>query len=188
MSKPLVRSAWAVPGGTSSYISSLRIILKAAWDSPNEEIYIDRLMRKFPTISSVGMMRRYVRYMPHGLGLVEEHRGKVRLTDIGREFLEVSDPKPLLRQALLDQVHGVRRILEVLAVEPLPIRKLKTRLLNDGFDWTEDTQIRYRLNWLLVAGAVEHRTHKQSIDRYPEWAVLEPGRVLLKRRTVRRED
>lgn len=150
------RTLWPLPGGSGSYLRSLRTILDIVARREDVEDIIDALLKRFKSVSSRKAARSYL-HVVADLGLIDMRGDSVKLTKDGEAFRAKRDPA-VVGRALVERIAGVPEILEVLSVTPLRIGLLLPEMQARGFDsWTTDKQVRYRLRWLEEVGAVSSR-------------------------------
>ena len=121
-------------------------------------------------------MRGYVSVLVT-LGLAEIVPGRLIPTDEGRRFTRSGD-LAVLRRALADRVYGVRELLETLAERQMAYPELRTALEKRGVAWNNAMAVRYRVWWLVAAGAV----NAERISRADLLSVTRAGRACARAR------
>lgn len=165
------RALWPLPGSATVYGETIVVLLRMAEDSPSVPTYCRRLEDRFPRVATTAS--GYLKSLTN-VGLVECKERDVRLTSAGRRVLRGN--RTVLAQLLLDRVAGVGDLMTSLNEKPMRIGHLHARLQERGFAWRTQSQVRYRLRWMEVAGMVERVT----LSRYPQYALTPAGRRLLK--------
>lgn len=147
-------SLWPLPGGTNSYFETLLNFLtfvKAKNPSVNEAVAWFK--KTYASVESDKTARGYVG-VPRSMGLIDNIGNKLSLTNKGKALL--SDPKPLnLRVVLEEEIIGVSEILEVLEKQSMTETEI-LEYLNASLNlkWETSAQPRFRLTWLVNAGAI----------------------------------
>lgn len=102
--------------------------------------------------------------------------GKLILTPSGRKFSRTGDLL-VLRQALFDRIVGVEELLEEMSKGPATCPVLTEQLADRGILWNHPMAVRYRVWWLLAAGAVGSKRE----SRVDVLTLAPAGRRLLRR-------
>ncbi|MEX2547283.1 MAG: hypothetical protein WD830_05780 [Chloroflexota bacterium] len=97
-------------------------------------------------------MRGYVSVLVT-LGFAEIIHGQLMPTADGKAFARSGDPA-VLRRALVGRVYGVREVIETVAEQPMAYPELRHRLEGKGVAWNNAMAVRYRVWWLVAAGAI----------------------------------
>ena len=129
-----------------------------------------------PSVRSGTTLRGYAA-VPVTLGLVERSGGRdLALTSSGKRFARSGDLR-ILREALVSRVLGVRELLEEVAKGPTTCPQLTERLADRGIWWNHPMAVRYRVWWLVSAGAIDTKRDSR-VDRL---TLSRAGRQLLAR-------
>lgn len=145
------RTLWPLPGGTGQYLATATAILGRAASSTSAEALLDWFLNEFE-LDSRRTAQSYIRVL-HALGLIELVGLSVYVTTDGQRFLETGDVD-IVRRALTVRISGVDDVLELLGRRPLRIGALTAAMKEAGYDWSTDSQVRYRLRWLEEVGLV----------------------------------
>jgi hypothetical protein len=167
------RTIWPLPGGSANYVASLLRAIALANDCPPADEFMRRFRKTFPTVSSDALARSYLRDVLQSLGVLEINAtGLVCITTSGALLLDTDDPNPILLTLLKEQVSGVNELIGLLRDDPKAIRHLLIGMQQLGFAWRSEWPVRFRLNWLRAAGAVELLSERQSSERYSQWQLI----------------
>lgn len=112
--------------------------------------------------------RSYLR-VPMTFGFLELDGPRCELTDLGEEFMSSRD-LGLIYEQLVVRVAGVEEILDLLRIRPRRMGLLHEELKRQGFPWSKDTQVRYRLRWLEAVGVVRREGKARPIYHVVESA------------------
>lgn len=171
------RNLWPLPGGARSYAVTLRALVEAVAAGAGRSDLEQLVGRLAPTVRSASTVRGYAS-VPVTLGFVERSGpgGALSLTPTGQRYARNGD-LGVLRTALAERVYGVAELLDVAAKGPTTFPVLAEHLSNRGVSWNYPMAVRYRVWWLVAAGAVESR--RQS--RVDVLTLTPAGRRLRKR-------
>ena len=169
------RSLWGLPGGFINYRDALAHMGVLARSSASRDEVAKKICRDFETVSSMSTAKGYVSHVLRPIGVV--------VLDRDGQILEVSaqlsSGKPIskskLRSSLISRVEGVSEILRVIQKTPLAMRHIHAAKGVQRLAWSSDWPLRYRLNWLRAAGAVERLPERASSERYPQWVCTKVG-------------
>ncbi len=104
-----------------------------------------------------GWTERSLRIILIYTGLVEISDKILKLSERGAKYLESDDPEVVL-DALIDRIWGIREIVFWLK-DGADVKELLDRCNRYGVAWRKQSQIIYRLQWLMVLGMVK-KTHR----------------------------
>jgi len=90
-------------------------------------------------------------------------RGGLELTAAGRRYARTGD-LAILRRVLVDRVVGARELLEELTTCGSTYPELTEQLAGRGIVWNYPMAVRYRVWWLVAAGAITSRRDSR-VDR-----------------------
>lgn len=168
------RNLWPLPGGTGAYVSNLRAMVAAARGGiarPDLEALVVELA---PNVRSTSTVRGYAS-VPVTLGLIQRGSGDhLSATPPGTRFARVGD-LAVLRLALVERVFGAVEVLEELQVDSATCPEITERLAERGISWNHPMAVRYRVWWLVAAGAIESK-RESRVDRL---TLTRSGRRLL---------
>lgn len=128
------------------------------------------------TLSSVTTVRGYVGVLVT-LGLADISRGQLIPTSQGRLFSRTGD-RAILRRALVENVYGVRELIETVAERPMAYPALRECLATKGVAWNNAMAVRYRVWWLVAAGAIS----AERVSRADLLRVTRAGRACVRAR------
>jgi hypothetical protein len=140
------RSLWPLPGGSGEYLASLHSILEMVHASTDTDEVLDQLLSAFPAVASRKAARSYL-HVVNDLGLVDLDGPAIRLTTAGQKYRETKDAK-VVERALLNRIAGVPELLALIAQRPRRLGLLCEAMRHEGFSWSTQSQVRYRLRWL----------------------------------------
>lgn len=103
-------------------------------------------------MSSSTTVRGYVSVVVT-LGFAEIVHGQLLPTPDGKAFAKSGD-LAVLRRALVERVYGIRELIETVAERPMAYPELRQRLEEKGVAWNNAMAVRYRVWWLVAAGAI----------------------------------
>jgi hypothetical protein len=167
------RALWPLPGSAADYSDTLPELLRIAEDNPSVSVFLRRLQKRFPRVSSTasGYLKSLI-----NVGLVEREGARIQLTAAGRQLLR--GDRRVLSEVLIERIAGVAELMRLLSEDPMRIGQLHERLQSLGFTWHTQSQVRYRLRWMEGAGLVE----RMALSRYPQYTLTTFGRRVLRRR------
>ncbi len=151
------RSIWPLPGGITSFINTLNLLLaKIQSNKCSRNDLIHWFVNSFDTVNSHNAAASYLN-VPRNMGLIEYKDGVFLLTEAGKKYQNTKDIEFLFEtissnllafkeiyQFLLDS-HDAKSDQEIL------------EYVTDNFDveWTTLAQVTFRLLWLINLGKVE---------------------------------
>ena len=157
------QTLWPMPGGANTYIESLRDILRIVERAASTSDAVAAVIASFPGVSSAKTAYSYLK-VPTYLGLAFLDGPICELTGDGQKYLLSGQPADL-RELLVERVAGVRELLELIAARPRRIGLLHAAMTDQGFGWSRDTQVRYRLRWLEAVGAISREGKARPLYR-----------------------
>lgn len=140
-----------MPGG-QDYLAALERLIDTISASQDTEEVLDRLMERFGLASRKAALS-YLR-VASTLDLVTLLGPHVSLTRSGLAYAETHSPA-LVRHALLERVAGTEELLAAIDESPMRMSGACEHMRTLGYDWSTQSQVRYRLRWLEAVGLVE---------------------------------
>ena len=157
------RNLWPLPGGARSYAANLRSLVQAVGAGATRSELEAAIAGLAPSVTSTSTLRGYAS-VPVTLGMVERSpRGGLELTAAGRRYARTGD-LAILRRVLVDRVVGARELLEELTTCGSTYPELTEQLAGRGIVWNYPMAVRYRVWWLVAAGAITSRRDSR-VDR-----------------------
>lgn len=170
------RNLWPLPGGASAYADTLRTLLRVLGAGRRRADYETLVRERLPSVSSPTTVRGYVSVLVT-LGFAEIVHGQLIPTADGKSFAR-SGELSLLRKALVDRVYGVRELIETVTEKPMAYPELRERLEDRGVAWNNAMAVRYRVWWLVAAGAIS----AERVSRADLLRVTRAGRACIRER------
>lgn len=155
-SETLGRAAalWPLPGGVSSYFDTLLAFLdEIASSRPTLDEFAKWVMANYPKVKSRANVTSYVRTVLYGLRLVRFSDDRLLISEQGESLILSRSPDdlgPVLEQRIL----GVTELMGWLEKSPMSMDEIRLRMQELGVTWETNAQVKYRLDWLQVAGLV----------------------------------
>lgn len=146
------RNLWPLPGGASAYADTLRTLLRVLGSGRRRSDFEKLARDRLPSVSSSTTVRGYVSVVVT-LGFAEIVHGQLLPTPDGKAFAKSGD-LAVLRRALVERVYGIRELIETVAERPMAYPELRQRLEEKGVAWNNAMAVRYRVWWLVAAGAI----------------------------------
>ncbi len=150
-----LKSIWPLPGGTRNYVNTLSKILLVLHENHfNEENLISWMMKEY-SLESSKTTKGYIEVVKK-IGVVDIKDGIFILNENGKSFLEQKDNQLILK-LLIENIFGFEEILKLLSEKQTLD---KTEIYNEienrcHTGWKTETQIIYRIYWLLSLEFVE---------------------------------
>jgi hypothetical protein len=141
-----------MPGGTGGYLHAAARMLTMVAATSDTEAVVGQIVENFG-LRSRKAARSYLQVL-NTLGFVDVLGSGVHLTGAGQDQLAGVQPAQF-RLALLQRIAGCEEVLAVLRRRPQRMSGLLEQMQDAGFDWSTDSQVRYRLRWLEEVGEVE---------------------------------
>ena len=160
-------SVWPLPGGAIHWKSTLDAMLRyIAVEAPTTTDAATWLISSFERVNSEKVVRGYWQVL-RSFGLVESEGEQLVLTGDGSTYLEDPTDDRLLGQ-MRQQIAGTDELIERLGDGPASLSELR-QYLNEklGTEWETDAQVRFRLGWLSVLGAVELKSEGARLIAKP---------------------
>ena len=170
------RNLWPVPGGAAAYAETLRTLLRVLGSGRRRSEFESLVRDQLPSVSSATTVRGYVSVLVT-LGFAEIVHGRLVPTAAGKAFARTGD-LALLRMALVDRVYGIRELIETVAKRPMAYPELREILEVDGVAWNNAMAVRYRVWWLVAAGAIT----AERVSRADLLRVTRAGRACIRER------
>lgn len=172
------RNLWPLPGGVGSYATNLQILVKSVGRGISRSDLEGLVADLAPTVRSPSTVRGYAA-VPVTLGLIERSDAtRLFLTEAGRRYAR-SGSRGILRASLVERVLGVEELLQELSTGTATCPELSERLADLGISWNYPMAVRYRLWWLVSAGAIEavrdSRVDRLSLTRAGQQLVNQRG-------------
>jgi len=137
----------------------------------------ERLAReRLLSLSSATTVRGYVSVLVT-LGFADIAHGQLIPTPEGKAFSRTGD-LGILRRALVERVYGIRELIESVAEQPMAYPELRERLEEKGVAWNNAMAVRYRVWWLVSAGAIS----AERVSRADLLRVTRAGRACIRER------
>ncbi len=143
------RSVWPLPGGISTYFSSLNTILKFLKDSKKSSSVIEWFKEHFENVESPKTITGYLGVL-RTFGLITTQNSIVSITPEGKQFSK----KPT-EDALFDlinvRVFGFEEVLQFINESEVPKSEVEVKdylVSSFDIDWKSTQQTTYRLLWL----------------------------------------
>ncbi|MGH9190315.1 MAG: hypothetical protein ACRD0Q_09840 [Acidimicrobiales bacterium] len=131
---------------------------------------------RLPSVTSTTTVRGYVSVLVT-LGFADLAHGQLVPTDGGKRFAKSGDAA-LLRRSLVERVYGIRELVETLGERPMVYPELRAALETKGVAWNNAMAVRYRVWWLVAAGAIT----PERISRADLLKVTRAGRACVRAR------
>lgn len=170
------RNLWPLPGGATAYAQTLRELIRALGSGRRRKEFESVVHDRLPTVSSATTVRGYVSVLVT-LGFADIVHGQLVPTAEGKLFARTGD-LAILRRALVGRVYGVRELIETVAERPMAYPELRERLEDRGVAWNNAMAVRYRIWWLVAAGAVS----AERVSRADLLRVTRAGRACIRER------
>lgn len=158
------RTLWPMPGGADKYLSSLERLIDMVSGTSDTDVVLDSVMTAFD-LRSRKAARSYLRVL-HTLGFIELAGPSVHLTRVGTRYAKTHNGV-LVRKALLERVAGTKELLAAVRTRPLRMAAAAEHMRTLGYDWSTQSQVRYRLRWLEAVGEVERSGKARPAYRVP---------------------
>lgn len=170
------RNLWPLPGGAAAYAETLQTLMRVLGSGRRRSEFEALVGDRLPSVSSATTVRGYVSVLVT-LGFAEIIHGQLVPTADGKKFARSGDPA-VLRRALVDRVYGVRELIETVAEQPMAYPELRERLEAKGVSWNNAMAVRYRVWWLVAAGAIT----AERVSRADLLRVTRAGRACARER------
>jgi len=170
------RNLWPLPGGAAAYAETLRSLLRVLGNGRRRNEFEAVVHEKLPSVRSATTVRGYVSVLVT-MGFAEILHGQLLPTADGKAFAKSGD-LGLLRRALVTRVYGVRELIDTLAQQPMAYPELRAALGKQGVSWNNAMAVRYRVWWLVAAGAIS----AERVSRADLLTVTHAGRACVRAR------
>jgi hypothetical protein len=170
------RNLWPLPGGAAAYAETLQALLRLLGAGRRRNEYEEVVRERLTSVQSATTVRGYVSVLVT-LGFAEIVHGQLLPTPDGKAFAKSGD-LGLLRRALVERVYGVREVIETVAEAPMAYPELRERLEQRGIAWNNAMAVRYRVWWLVAAGAIT----AERVSRADLLRVTRAGRACARER------
>jgi hypothetical protein len=149
-------SMWPLPGGKSAWKTTLdEMLLYIAAEAPTTSSAVAWVIENFDRVSSPRVVRGYFASVLRPLGLIATDGDRLLVTASGTAYLDDPSDQALLKIARTT-VAGFDEILARLETGPASTQDLYAHLRSElGVTWETDAQVRFRLGWLEILGAVD---------------------------------
>lgn len=153
----MYKSLWPLPGGTRKYNESLIKILEFVdKEKPTRDELIDWIIENFPRVESRKTTDGYIDVVICLKFIeIDKETGICKLTPLGKELLRTKD-NSLIFKALIENILAVKEIVEIIGEkQPVDKQAIKQAVVEKfHFNWEGDSQINWRLYWLLSTGII----------------------------------
>lgn len=151
------RSIWPLPGGTSSFVETLNLLLEKIDNSRSKRKQLIRwFIESFENVNSLKTADGYLN-VPRNMGLIEFTNGICQLTKDGKLYNESRDIE-LLFKIISSNIIAFEEIHELLlnSEDPKTDQEI-LEFVNESFqlEWRTLAQITFRLQWLLNIGKIK---------------------------------
>lgn len=146
---------WPLPGGQEKFFESLLAFLdEIGAQKPTLDGMTAWVLEHFEKVTKEKVVESYIRAVLSPLGLIEFDGDRIVLTADG-EGLRSKRERVLLLELLKRNISGVEELLQLLAKGPASTEAAHQHLATTvGAKWDTDMQVKFRLQWLVAAGAV----------------------------------
>lgn len=150
-------SVWPLPGGSKAWKDTLdQMLLFIAERAPTMDRAVSWLLESFSRVTSPKVARGYWQVLK-SFGLIEANGEVLAVTANGAEYLRERTPE-MLFDLLKTKVAGIEELLSRLSHGAATTKELLEFVRQElGVSWETDAQIRFRMGWLQVLGAVRVR-------------------------------
>jgi restriction system protein len=147
---------WPLPGGQDYFFETLLAFLdQIGAQQPSIEQMAQWVMTKYEKVTKHKVVQSYLRSVLYTMGLIDFDGERVILTSLGQALQQTRSREQLL-QILKDNILGITEILEALGFGPKDLPALREYLASRlQILWETDHQVRFRVQWLAAAGAIE---------------------------------
>lgn len=112
-------------------------------------------MDNYEKVTKHKVVQSYLRSVLYTMGLIDFDGERVILTEEGKALKQTRTKESLLR-VLKVEILGINEILVALGSGPKNLPTLRAYLAKElQIGWETDHQVRFRVQWLAAAGAVE---------------------------------
>lgn len=155
-----IKRIWPLPGGTRNYVTNLSRILSVLSENKFNEVKLIRWMMEEYSLQSSSTTRSYINVVKK-IGVIDIKDGIFIVNNHGKLFLETKN-NLLILKLLIENIFGFEEILKLLAekqtLDKTQIYKEIENRYHTG--WKTDSQIGWRLYWLLSLEFVEVTSSK----------------------------
>ena len=147
---------WPLPGGQDHFFATLLAFIdQIGAQQPSIEQMAQWVMKHYEKVTKHKVVQSYLRSVLYTMGLIDFDGERVVLTKQGQALRQNRSREDLLR-ILKDNILGVIEILDALESGPKDLTALREALASRlAIHWETDHQVRFRVQWLAAAGAVE---------------------------------
>ena len=154
---------WPLPGGGDEWKTTLDQMLKhVASNAPSTSEAIDWLISSFERVKSTKSARGYWQVL-RSFSFIQSDGEQLVLTSDAVEYLGEPTPSALLEQ-MRREIAGTNELIDFLVDRPASVTELRHHI-NEvlGTQWESDAQVKFRLGWLSILGAVHVEADRASI-------------------------
>ncbi len=145
---------WPLPGGVDNYFDTLLAFLdEVASSRPTLDEFTAWVRANYPKVKGRSIVTSYVRTVLYGLRLVRFSDDRILISEQGEALIISRSPEDLA-PILETRVLGVTELLGWLNEVPMSMDEIRLRMRELGVTWETNAQVKYRLDWLQVAGVV----------------------------------